>query len=95
VNDLPLWRERFLSRYGKPRTTSERIGFVLASVCDERGVVWISAEAVRLRMIAIWPELLKAEARAHGGRVLAMFPLNDQLEFCSRWSNPCFSGAAP
>jgi hypothetical protein len=63
MSDLPVWRQRFLARYGKPRTTIERVGFVLASACDEEGVIWISAEAVRLRMVAIWPELLRAPKR--------------------------------
>ena len=60
--EIELWRERLFSRYGGT-TLRDRVGFVLARSCDERGIVWISVRSLRIRLIAIWPELLEAPKR--------------------------------
>ncbi len=60
--ELELWRERLLSRYDAT-TTVGRIGFVLARTCDRNGAAWISVRSLRVRMVAIWPELLEGPRR--------------------------------
>jgi hypothetical protein len=60
-----LWLERLLSRYGG-KTMEDRIGFALARSCDERGVVWISVKSLRVRLVAIWPDLLDGPKRGRG-----------------------------
>jgi hypothetical protein len=84
MNGASFWLERLLSRYGA-KTTHDRIGFALARSCDERGVVWISVKTLRLRLIAIWPELLDAPKRGRHGSGISHDRLRKSLAAHPDW----------
>ena len=79
-----LWLERLLSRYGN-ETVGDRIGFVLAVSCDERGVVWISVRSLRGLLVGIWPELLQTPKRGRRAGGVSHDRLRKQLAAHPDW----------
>jgi hypothetical protein len=82
--EVELWRERLLSRYGDA-TTADRVGFVLARSCNENAVAWISVRAVRVRLVAIWPELLERPRRGRAASGISYDRLKRSLAAHPDW----------
>jgi hypothetical protein len=45
LREIPVWLYRLRLHYGDAGTMNDRVGFVLATVCDERAVTWISVKS--------------------------------------------------